>query len=56
MTVSSKMMADVVESFLAALVLDQGLMFAQKFCEVCIFPKLLVRDGRGRRRGDIYVQ
>ena len=36
------MMADVVESFLAALVIDQGLVFAQKFCEVCIFPKLLV--------------
>ena len=36
------MMADVVESFLAALVVDKGLTFAQKFCEVCIFPKLLV--------------
>eukprot|EP00731_Ephydatia_muelleri_P024768 Em0016g1039a len=35
------MMADVVESFLAALVIDKGLAFAQKFCEVCIFPKLL---------------
>lgn len=39
-SISNKMMADVVESFLAALVLDKGLTFARKFCEVCIFPKL----------------
>ena len=36
------MLADVVESFLAALLLDKGLEFAQKFLEVCLFPKLAV--------------
>ena len=39
---SDKVLADVVESFLAALLLDKGLEFAQKFLEVCLFPKLTV--------------
>ena len=39
---SDKVLADVVESFLAALLLDKGLEFAQKFLEVCLFPKLAV--------------
>jgi len=37
---SDKVLADLVESFLAALLLDKGLQFAQKFLEVCLFPKL----------------
>ena len=39
---SDKVLADVVESFLTALLLDKGLEFAQKFLEVCLFPKLTV--------------
>ena len=39
---SDKVLADLVESFLAALLLDKGLQFAQKFLEVCLFPKLAV--------------
>lgn len=42
MKLSDKVLADVVESFLAALLLDKGLEFAQKFLEVCLFPKLTV--------------
>lgn len=36
-----KILADVVESYLAALLLDKGLEFCRKFLEVCLFPKLL---------------
>lgn len=35
------MLADVVESYLAALMLDKGLDYCQTFLEVCLFPKLL---------------
>lgn len=40
--VGVKIFADVVESYLAALLLDKGLLFCQKFLEVCLFPKLSV--------------
>jgi ribonuclease-3 len=36
-----KILADVVESYLAALLLDKGLDYCQKFLEVCLFPKLM---------------
>lgn len=35
-----KILADVVESYLAALLLDKGLDYCQKFLEVCLFSKL----------------
>ena len=40
--VGVKILADVIESYLAALLLDKGLDYCQKFLEVCLFPKLLV--------------
>ena len=39
---ADKIMADVVESFIAALYLDKGIEYAQTFCRVCLFPKLSV--------------
>ena len=39
-----KLLADLTESFLAALLLDKGLQYASKFFEVCIFSKLAVRS------------
>ena len=39
---TGKILADVVESFLAALLLDKGLVFAKRFLEVSLFPKLAV--------------
>ena len=39
---TGKILADVVESFLAALLLDKGLTFAKRFLEVSLFPKLAV--------------
>ena len=39
---TGKILADVVESFLAALLLDKGLAFAKRFLEVSLFPKLAV--------------
>lgn len=39
---TEKLLADVTESLMAALVLDKGLHFATKMFEVCIFPKLAV--------------
>lgn len=39
---SVKIMADVVESFLAALTFDQGLDTAEKFLEKYLFPRLKV--------------
>lgn len=38
--ISGKIMADVVESFLGALTLDQGLDVAEKFLGAHLFPKL----------------
>jgi ribonuclease-3 len=38
--VGTKILADVVESYLAALLLDKGLDYCQKFLQVCLFPKL----------------
>lgn len=40
--ISIKIMADVVESYLGALTLDQGLAAADKFLQVHLFPKLSV--------------
>ena len=40
--VGGKILADVVESYLAALLLDKGLPFCKKFLEICLFPKLSV--------------
>lgn len=40
--ISVKIMADVVESYLGALTLDQGLEEAEKFLQVHLFPKLSV--------------
>ena len=37
-----KILADVVESYLAALLLDKGLDYCRKFLEACLFPKLMV--------------
>ena len=37
-------MADVVESFIAALYIDKDIEHVQKFCEICLFPKLAVSD------------
>ncbi len=39
---SVKIMADVVESFLAAVTLDQGLNRAEKFLKGVLYPKLKV--------------
>ena len=39
---SVKILADVVESYLAALTLDQGLEAVEKFLQVHLFPKLSV--------------
>ena len=39
---TGKILADVVESFLAALLIDKGLVFAKKFLEVCLFSTLKV--------------
>lgn len=41
---TEKLSADLMESLMAALVLDKGLQFATKLFEVCIFPKLAVRS------------
>ena len=38
-----KLLADLTESLLAALLLDKGLYCASKLFEVCIFSKLAVR-------------
>ena len=38
-----KIMADVVESYLGALTLDQGLEVAEQFLKVHLFPSLSVR-------------
>ena len=40
--VGTKILADVVESYVAALLLDMGLDYCQKFLQVCLFPKLTV--------------
>ena len=37
-----KIMADVVESYIAALTLDQGLERAEQFLEEHLFPRLKV--------------
>jgi dsRNA-specific ribonuclease len=42
--VGVKILADVIESYLAALLLDKGLDYCQRFLEVCLFPKLLASD------------
>ena len=39
---TEKLLADLMESLMAALLLDKGLQFATKLFEVCIFPKLAV--------------
>jgi len=39
---TEKLLADMTESLMAALVLDKGLYCATKLFEVCIFPKLAV--------------
>ena len=39
---TEKLLADMTESLIAALVLDKGLRFANKLFEVCILPKLPV--------------
>ena len=39
---TEKVLADVVESFIAALYIDKGLEYAETFCEICLFPKLFV--------------
>lgn len=41
--ISVKIMADVVESYLGALTLDQGLEVAEQFLKVHLFPSLSVR-------------
>lgn len=40
MPVNIKLLADLTESLLAAVLLDKGLAFVGKFCEVCLFPRL----------------
>ncbi len=40
-----KIRADVVESYLAALTLDQGLDRTERFLEEHLFPRLKVRSG-----------
>ena len=40
--ISVKIMADVVESYLGALTLDQGLEAAERFLQVHLFPTLTV--------------
>lgn len=42
MELSTKLLADVVESYLAALSLDQGLHKTEQFLEKHLFPKLKV--------------
>ena len=42
MELTVKLQADVVESFLAALTLDQGLAAAEQFLDKHLFPKLMV--------------
>ena len=42
MEISVKIMADVVESFLGAVVLDRGLKEVEKFLQAHLFPKLSV--------------
>ena len=39
---TDKVMADVIESFIAALYIDKDIEHAKKFCEICLFPKLAV--------------
>lgn len=39
-TMTEKLLADVMESLMAALLLDKGLQYATKLFEVCILPKL----------------
>ena len=39
---TEKLLADMSESLIAALLLDKGLQFATKLFEVCLFPKLAV--------------
>lgn len=39
---STKIMADIVESFMAVLSLDQGIQKMEQFLEKHIFPKLQV--------------
>ena len=46
MEISVKIMADVVESFLGALALDQGLEEVEKFLQTHLFPKLSVSNNR----------
>lgn len=41
---TEKLLADMTESLIAALVLDKGLYFATKLFEVCILPKLAVSE------------
>ncbi|PSN38985.1 Ribonuclease 3 [Blattella germanica] len=36
----SKDRADLVEAFLGAFFIDKGLDFCQRFCDVCLFPRL----------------
>lgn len=43
---TEKVLADVVESFIAALYIDKGLEYAETFCEICLFPKLF-DDSKG---------
>ena len=52
MELSTKIMADVVESFLAALSLDQGLDRTEEFLERHLFPKLQVSLKGGYQNGD----
>ena len=40
--ISVKIMADIVESYLGALTLDQGLEAAEQFLQVHLFPTLSV--------------
>lgn len=39
--INVKLLADLTESLLAAILLDKGVAFVGKFCEVCLFPQLL---------------
>ena len=45
MPLTGKILADVVESFLAALYLDKGFKYAECFLETVLFPKLEVGTG-----------
>lgn len=40
---TEKILADIIESFIAALFIDKGIKHAEVFCQVCLFPKLAVR-------------